>query len=131
MLTDWWHRFWNPHCSHCNPCVSCEYLKIQIEKLQLKNDELLQGILKGMTNETKPLLAEIPPELVKPKFVPWRVRRQMLEQEDAKAAQVMKQKITEINQTDKLAPPDDPDVIALEKELGVIEKERDGTGIKE
>lgn len=43
---------------------------------------------------------------IQPQFIPWRVRQQMLEQEDRKKAQLMKDKKEEIEQ--------------LEKDLGVV-----------
>lgn len=106
-------------------CQSCEYFKLQIESLQHRNEQLVRQLTQ----------TDVPPvpvqteakEPIRPRFIPWRTRRQMLEQEDAKAAQVMRAKQKEI-QTATVAPSDDPDVRALEAEMEIIEKERTDAG---
>ena len=120
-ISEWFHHLFNPHCEHCNICENCEYLKLQVEKLELKNEQLLQKLLHP--NEPEVKIEVKPPEPLRPRHIPWRARRQMLEQEDARAAQIMRQREKEINA--EVAPPDDPDVKALEKEMGLIEKERE------
>lgn len=116
-----------------NVCESCEYLKIQVEKLQNQNKELIDKL----TEEPKP--PAIPEQVkvdIKPRHIPWNVRRQMLESEDRRAAAVLKQvqsDIAKVNITPQgvvvtetqVAPPDDPDVIALEREMDIVAKERE------
>ena len=85
-------------------CSSCEILRDQLDKSEEERKELLHRLL----DKDKPE----PPQVVdptlkplQPQFIPWRVRQQMLEQEDRKRAQLMKDRTKEINE--------------LEKELGV------------
>lgn len=122
FLLNWYREFLTIRGERT--CQNCEYLKLQIEKLQLQNEQLLQKLMNPIVPEVKSV--NEPKEAIKPKFIPWRVRRQTLEAEDARAAAVLNQRKAEIEQTEgKLADKDDPDVIALEHELGIIEKERE------
>lgn len=125
FLLDWYRDFLR--IREERTCQNCEYLKTQIEIERQFNKVLFDKLTNKPSDIPVPVENK---ELIKPKFVPWRVKRQILEQEDARAAQVLKQREAELNrvQSDSLASENDPDVIALEKEMGLIEKERDGTG---
>lgn len=118
---DWWHHLLDPHCELCHRCLNCEYLKEQLD-IEKQFNKVLVDKLTIHSPESVPVQTE-DKELIKPRFVPWRARRQMLEAEDARAAQVMKQKQQEIK-TAIIAPADDPDVKALEAEMEIIAKER-------
>lgn len=86
------------------PCETCEVLREQLQKSDSERSELLHRLLDR--DKPEPPLA-IPEEFkpVKPQFTPWRVRQQLLEQEDRKQAELLKKKAQEISE--------------LENELGI------------
>lgn len=86
------------------PCETCDILRYQLEKSEKERRELLDKLLSKDRPEPLPeKQEEFKP--ITPQFVPWRVRQQMLEQEDRKTAQLMHDKNKEIED--------------LEKELGI------------
>jgi hypothetical protein len=86
------------------PCGSCEILREQLDKSERERGDLLHRLLDKDKPEPLPEKAEeyVP---VRPQFTPWRVRQQMLEAEDRKQAELMRDKHKEIEK--------------LEKELGI------------
>lgn len=90
------------------PCETCEILREQLAKSDAERRELLTRLLAKETPEPSHVVEE-EFQPIKPQFIPWRVRQQMLEAEDRKKAQLTKEKEKEISE--------------LEKELGV----HDGT----
>jgi hypothetical protein len=87
-------------------CETCEVLRTQLDESNRERKELLHRLLVKDTPEPLPIeKEEFKP--VTPQFVPWRVRQQMLEAEDAKKAQLMKEKAKEIAE--------------LEKDLGIVQ----------
>lgn len=93
------------------PCQSCETLKLQLSIANHEKQELLNTIL----TFTKPTAREetapaVDYEKVKPKMMTWNVRRQMLEAEDRKTAQLLLKKQKE-NVSEQIAE--------LEKELDI------------
>ena len=108
------HHILEPHCPDCHSqaieereesktCSSCETLIRQLEIANHEKQLLLDRLLKEPTVE---LPKSLPDKYDPPRQIPWAVRRQMLEAEDRRRAQIMKQ-----------APQ--PDVRELERELGV------------
>ena len=86
------------------PCNTCEVLRAQLDESNRERRELLNRILERDRPEPLPVeKEEMKP--IQPQFTPWRVRQQMLEQEDRKQAELLKKKAEEIEN--------------LEKELGV------------
>jgi len=92
-MSNWIHRYFNPHCPHCKEeleyarvCLSCETLRTQLEISRLENKRLLDKILIEPTPVTSPVMMEP----TRPINVPWNVRRQMLEAEDRERAKLMK-----------------------------------------
>lgn len=83
-----------------NPCTTCEVLKESLVIERQFNRILLDKLL--VKEELKPP-AEIRVEEQVPlkKFIPWKVKRQQLEEEDRKAAQILKLKQTEIADLEK------------------------------
>lgn len=118
-----WYREWLEIRSE-RTCQNCDYFKLQIESLQHRNEQLVRQLTQ---TDVPPVPVTETKEPLKPRFIPWRTRRQMLEAEDARAAQVMRQKQQEIKSA-VVAPSDDPDVKALEAEMEIIEKERTDAG---
>lgn len=116
-MINFFHQLLNPHCPECKLekqdsriCNSCETLKMEIERLRFENERLLTRILKEperVETDTKPI------SLNPPKNIPWAVRRQMLEAEDRKKAQLLKN-----------APKPSDNIKDLENELGIVESER-------
>lgn len=91
-----------------NICSSCEILKEQLAIANIDREKLLARLVdKPETPKDEP-----PIEITKPRVMPWRVKRQLLEAEDREKARVLRQ-----------APKPD-DVSDLEKELGIVEAER-------
>ena len=92
------------------PCESCETLKMT---LSIANDEKRQllNMLLSSTKSSQPVSPEIDYEKVKPKMMTWNIRRQMLEAEDRKAAQLLADQKRHSQES----------VNELEKELGLEE----------
>lgn len=92
-------------------CNSCEILRDMLDKSELERRELLHKLLTRGESEPAPpaaLKEELQP--ITPQFIPWRVKQQMLEQEDRMKAQLLRNKEKEISQSK---------ISDLEKELGV------------
>lgn len=110
MRIKWLHHLFNPHCPDClveQHCKNCDTLRDLLEIEKFEKRELLRSILadKDALPEQK---YDGTPQEVRPKTVSWRIRREMLEQEDRVKAQVI--------QRQKM---DAQSVGELEKELGV------------
>lgn len=106
------------------PCPTCEVLKHELETERQFNKVLFDKLTTpASVPETK---VESEP-LLKPRFMPWKVQRQMLEAEDRRANQVMKERQEQIAK-DISGPSGgikfDPDISELEKEMDLAEKER-------
>jgi hypothetical protein len=88
-------------------CASCEILRDQLDKSEAERRDLLHKLLEREKPEQ--VVQQNPEEFkpIQPQHVPWRVRQQMMEAEDRKQAQLLKQSAQDID--------------ALEKELGVSE----------
>lgn len=96
-------RFYRWMMKEPEPCQNCEMLKSMLTSEQYEKKQLLNSILQlnepkmevkiQGTDELKPIL---------PNFVPWRVRQQMLEQEDRVKAKIIKDKEKEKEEIDKL-----------------------------
>ena len=88
------------------PCATCEVLRTQLDEVNRERRELLHTLMEKGSPESPPTSKEELQPII-PKYTPWRVRQQMLEAEDRKAAQLMREKSKEIEE--------------LEKELGVAD----------
>lgn len=95
-----------------DPCETCDILREQLAKSDAERRELLTRLLAPTVPEPSPTKEE-EYQPIKPQFMPWRVRQQMLEAEDRKKAQVLNDKAREINE--------------LEKELGVSDGKETST----
>lgn len=132
-MSNWFHRWLNPHCPDCkleqldnSICQGCEILKEQLVRVSEENKELLNKIMELTTpkvERVEPVIAEE----FKPKFVPWRVRREELEKTDRENARLLKIRQQEINanlMAGKNQNQEKLDVSDLEKEMGIIEQEK-------
>lgn len=96
-MLHWLHHLLNPHCEQCisiadeaKVCKSCETLKIQLSIANVEKKQLLDSVL----SFTKPTIEQQSSpvdyyEKLKPKMMTWNVRKQMLEAEDRKSAQLL------------------------------------------
>lgn len=116
-MTNWIHRFLNPHCPHCIDeydrrmvCDTCEVLK---QQLAVANNEI-HRLLDTITAKPEPEPAREPVKMTLPnKNIPWSVRRQMLEQEDREKAKIMRSAPQPVTTED------------LEKELDIAAAQRE------
>jgi hypothetical protein len=118
-MLKWIHHLLNPHCKECRDelreakeCSNCETLRGLLEAERRNNSQLLEKIIAPKVIEKiERISSDEKLEPIGNKYVPWRVRQQMLEQEDAQRAKVLK----EHNFPDTTGKPTDE----IEKELGV------------
>jgi hypothetical protein len=76
-------------------CPVCEVLREQLTGSERERKELLQRALTPPSIPVEPVdKEEIQP--IKPQFIPWRIRQQMLEAEDRKKAQLMKDRVADL-----------------------------------
>jgi hypothetical protein len=102
-MIKFFHHLFNPHCIECRDeyldskiCDSCNTLRQEIIALRKHNQQLIDAILdKVRTKEEVIPQAIIQPEAVN-KNLSWRARRQILETEDRKTAEIMRQKTAEM-----------------------------------
>lgn len=123
----WLHHLFNPHCQYCKEaeednrvCESCETLKTQLSIANNEKRELLNQIMlltRPAENQSSP---PVDYEKVKPKMMTWNVRRQMLEAEDRKAAQILAEQKKKDAERAKIKTS--ADIEQLEKELGITEE---------
>lgn len=82
------------------PCETCEVLREQLHRSEAERREILHRLLdKDKPEPVATATEEFEP--IKPQYTPWRVRQQMLEQEDRKKAQLLKSRTEEINELEK------------------------------
>lgn len=118
-MLNFFHKLFNPHCPHCaeqkqedKVCSSCETLKEQLAVANAEKKQLLDYVLMPDPNTIHHSPEKDDDELqpIQPKVVPWRVRRQMLEDEDRKKALLEKEQKAEQAKA----------IAELEKNLGVV-----------
>jgi hypothetical protein len=97
----WIHHLLEPHCEHCKQerdeakeenklCLSCETLRSQLATANHREEQLLARILELTAKPAaEPAPRIIAPELLKPRAMPWRVKQQMLEEEDRNEARII------------------------------------------
>lgn len=99
-MIKWIHHLFSPHCVQCHEeseeariCKSCEILKISLEQANAEKSRLLELVIE----KNSPVIESRPAEEFKPittnRHIPWSVRKQMLEAEDRRSAQLMREKI--------------------------------------
>lgn len=117
----WIHHILEPHCPECKAeledsriCQSCETLKHQLEVMSYTQRELVKTITEISKPEV-PVSNEVRDyEPIKPRTVPWQVKRQLLEEEDRVKARI-------ISENEKLNKKlqEEASINKLESELGV------------
>lgn len=111
-LATWLHHLMNPHCPDCQHdkvCQSCETLREQLAFERDEKKKLLDSILEASKPKDDKTVADPSTyKPVKPTFVPWNVRRQMLEAEDREKARILR------NQSEE-----EKKIAELEKAIGI------------
>jgi len=82
------------------PCESCEILRSMLDESNRERKDLLHRLLANKEPEPPSIQSEEPVP-VGPQFIPWRVRQQMLEQEDRQKANIMRDRTKEIADLEK------------------------------
>jgi hypothetical protein len=82
-------------------CASCEILRAQLDESSRERKDLLHRLLDKDKIEPPTILSLEELQPIQPAFTPWRVRQQMLENEDRKKAQLMRDKMKEIDDLEK------------------------------
>jgi len=112
-MIKWLHHLLNPHCPECKEeresekiCRNCEQLTLQIDQINYEKKQMLEAILSFNRPPQVTEPAAIPAnvyENARKTALPWHVRRQMLEAEDRKKAQILaeykKQQETKVPET--------------------------------
>ena len=97
MITELLYKWFGLDPRHCE---SCEILREQLLLSNNERVELLHRLLDKDKVEPSPTpVEEFKP--ITPQFVPWRVRQQMLEAEDRKAAATLRNREKEIADLEK------------------------------
>jgi hypothetical protein len=83
------------------PCGMCEILRYQLDESNKERKEYLARLL---AFKSEPVLPEKTEEYrpLQPQFIPWRVRQQMLEEQDRHKARLMKDKEKEMQEVSDL-----------------------------
>jgi len=105
------------------PCESCEVLKISVEQLRADNQRLLDRMLEKPEPEVRPATDNVTPIIPRGRQMPWRVRQQMLEENDRHQAKLMRDAP---RPSPVIATPADTTTEQLEDE--VLEKELNNAG---
>ena len=83
-----------------DPCESCEILRLQLDESNRERKDLLHRLL----DKDKPEPPSIPTEELRPitpQYTPWRVKQQMMEQEDRVKAKLLRDRSAEIDKLEK------------------------------
>jgi hypothetical protein len=83
------------------PCESCDILRMQLAESNAERKELLHRLLDPPKVEPPSILSEAELKPITPQFTPWRVRQQMLEEEDRVKAKLMQDRTKEIADLEK------------------------------
>lgn len=120
-LTKWFHHLFNPHCPDCveaDRCESCEVFRQLLESERHEKNKLIDQIIEL----TKPEQVIEVKKSVDDKIpinanMTWKVRRQILEQEDRTRAKVLAEQ--KLNQIKPLTTEE------LEEQLGISDSDRE------
>jgi hypothetical protein len=83
-------------------CQTCEVLRAQLDESNRERRELLHKLLTKDQTEPPQKVNEEDFVPIKPQYVPWNVRRQMLEAEDKKQAQLIRERNAELEKELKI-----------------------------
>ena len=92
MLKLFWHWLWD----NDNHCINCEFLRDLLEQERRNNRSLMESLLAV----NRPASPQIEEKIEQPKpvttYTSWRVKQQMMEQEDRVKAEVLRRKTEEL-----------------------------------
>ena len=96
-----WHQLVNKAFGLSDPpCESCDLLREQLHKCDGERVELLHRLL-DKDKPNLPIEDKTEYRPITPAYTPWRVRQQMLEQEDRKRAELLRRNAQEIESLEK------------------------------
>jgi len=97
-------RFYRWMMKEPEPCQNCDMLRTMLASEQYEKKQLLNTILEMGNPKEDNIRIEIPEDLkpVQVRHIPWRVRQQMLEQEDRVKAEIIRKKKKEEEEIAKL-----------------------------
>lgn len=100
-------------------CKSCDTLRTQLEIANFERKQLLDALITPKSITPEPIGAT-QPEQLKPKNIPWAIRRQMLEAEDRQKAKILRaHDLSSPSGGIKVNIPETNTIEELEKELGI------------
>lgn len=117
-VAKFFHELFHPHCSDCinekedsEICMSCETLRGQLNIVNKHNEELIKALLEKdrPVEIARPIAVDEPHRLKS--TVPWAVRRQLLEEDSRKKAELLRQAELNKNIVESISD--------LEKEVGI------------
>ena len=135
-LPHWLHHLLNPHCQLCalatqkeqdflreqdeadRHCDSCEILKLELARMHSLNEKLIDAALEKPVIEERPVTI---PEEIRPKAVPWKVKRQLLEDNDRETARIRRE--NDKQTIGIIAPLTEDD---LDKEIAQVKEQVNG-----
>lgn len=98
-MIHWFHRLFHPHCPECEmkpACQNCETLRSLLTTEKHEKQQLLERLIEL----TRPEKKEPEERKELPKVVPmpttWRMRQQLLEQEDRAKAEAIRKRNEEL-----------------------------------
>lgn len=140
-MLKWIHRLLEPHCPQCaeeRVCNSCETLRHQLDNANYEKRQLMDVVVRlTFPSQQEQVPKSDEPKAIQPKgTLAWKIRRGLLEAEDRRQAQIMRE-ATERERTNVAKEPErgpsggiaaviedkKQSIEELEKELGVNQSE--------
>src|SRR5262245_56202632 len=112
FFKDWLNTRWERK----NYCKSCEILRIELDSVKYERKLLLDKFV--LVTQHSETVVPDSIEAIKPKMIPWRVQRELLEAEDRAKAQAIRRQQEDLEKA-KVIESNSLSVAELEKELGV------------
>jgi len=99
----WFHRLRNPHCPDCiaedednKVCLSCDTLRTELAAVRRHNEQLMETLIEQFGPRQisqEQVEVKIP---IDPKTLSWRARRQILEANDKREAEILRARDREL-----------------------------------
>lgn len=104
-------------------CLTCEVLRDQLDESNRERKELLTRLMERDKPEPLPSPSTVELQPIRPQHTPWRVRQQLLEQEDRRTAQLLRDKEKELKAVPTTVGAhlvtSSANITSLEEELGI------------
>lgn len=95
-IVKFFHELSHPHCIECiqeneinSVCESCETLKMQLSLSNQREKELLSLLVEKNKPQAETITNDKDIKPISPRNIPWRVKQQMLEEQDRDKARVL------------------------------------------